>query len=129
MRNFLCTLLLEAACLACGCSGARQVNGKIVKGGAPFTLSDKGVFVLSFVSEAGTDKMVYPATTKPDGTFTITGPQNKGIPAGKYKVQLTAQDPYGGPDSVDKLGGKYAPGKSTLVVDVGSGELTIDVGK
>jgi hypothetical protein len=33
----------------------KKVQGKIVKGGQPFTLSDKGVFVLSFVpaSDAG----------------------------------------------------------------------------
>jgi len=36
-------------------------------------------------------------------------------------------DPYGGPSSKDQLGGKYAPGKTQLVVDVGRGPLTIDV--
>jgi hypothetical protein len=126
MRTFICSLLLVAACLACGCSSKKQVNGKIVKGGQPFTVGEKGVFVLSFVPEGGTDKTVYNANTKPDGTFTIVGPENKGIPSGKYKVHLTAMDPY---PTTDKLAGKYAPGKSTLVVDVGSGELVIDVDK
>jgi hypothetical protein len=126
MRKFTCFLLLVAASLACGCGGKSKVNGKIVKDGQPFTLGEKGVFVLSFTSEDGADKTVYNATTKPDGTFTILGPESKGIPSGKYKVNLTAMDPY---PTTDKLAGKYAPGKSTLVVEVGRGDVVIDVGK
>lgn len=136
MRTFICSLLIVTACLACGCSGKKQVKGKITKGGQPFTLSDKGQFVLSFISEGGTDKTTYNATVKTDGTFTIVGPENKGIPPGKYKVNLTAQDPYSPPRDQssgakgppnDKLEGKFAPGKSTLVVEVGSGDLEIKV--
>ena len=129
MRNVLlcCSLLLSLACLlASGCSGKIQVKGKIVKEGQPFTLGEKGVFVLNFVSADGSDKTVYNATTKPDGTFTILGPEGKGIPPGKYTVNLTAMDPY---PTTDKLNGKYAPGKSTMTVEVGKGELVIDVGK
>jgi hypothetical protein len=107
-------------------AGKSKVNGKIVKGGEPFTLSNKGIFVLSFVAEGGSDKTTYKATTKPDGTFTILGPKGKGIPAGKYVVNLTAMDPY---PTTDKLGGKYAPGQSKLVVEVGKGDLIIEVGK
>jgi len=129
MRTLICSLLLVAACLACGCSGARQVRGKILKGGQPYTLSDKGQFVLSFIPASGSDQTLYPAKANPDGTFIITGPLDKGIPPGKYKVHLTAQDPYAGPASPDKLEGKYGIGKSTLVVDVGPGELTIDLPK
>jgi len=129
MRKFTCFLLLVAACLACGCGGKSKANGKIVKDGQPFTVSDKGVFVLSFVPEDGTDKTIYNATTKPDGTFTILGPEGKGIPAGKYKVNLQAMDPYSPAGGTDKLGGKYAPGQSKLVVEVGKGDVVIDVGK
>jgi hypothetical protein len=124
MRTLICSLLLAACCLACGCSGRSQVKGKIVKDGQPYTLSEKGVFVLSFSSEGGSDKTVYNATTKPDGTFTILGPESKGVPPGKYKVNLTAMDPY---PTTDKLGGKYGPGQSQLVVEVGKGDLVIDV--
>jgi len=122
-------LLLLAVCLISGCGGRKQVKGKIVSGGQPVTVSEKGRIILSFVSEGGSDTTVYNADTKNDGTFTIIGPENKGIPPGKYKVQVQALDPYSSSGGTDKFGGKYAPGKSTLVVDVGSGELTIDVGK
>jgi len=120
--------VLVFAGLLTGCgSGGRQVKGKIVKGVEPFTVSEKGVFVLSFLPEGDGKGVVYNATTNKDGTFTIVGPENKGIPPGKYKVQLTAMDPY---PTTDLLKGKYAPGKSTMVVDVGSsGDVVIDVGK
>jgi len=130
MRTIVCSLVLVLACVLLGCGPSRaKVNGKIVKGSEPYTLSDKGVFVLSFIPESGGGGKAYNATTKPDGTFTIVGPEGKGIPAGKYKVNLQAMDPYGGPDSKDKLGGKYVGEKSSLVVDVGRTDLTIDVGK
>jgi len=119
-------LLLLLLALAGGCTSRAKVNGKIVKGGQPLTVSEKGVIVLSFVAAEGEDKTIYNATTKPDGTFTILGPEGKGIPSGKYKVNLTAMDPY---PTNDVLGGKYAPNKSTLVVDIGKGELVIDVSK
>jgi len=128
MRNFICGVLLVAACLAGGCSGSKQVNGKITQGGQPMTLSDKGMFILSFNPENATAP-TYNATTKPDGTFTIVGPENKGIPPGKYKVNLQAMDPYSPSGGTDKLGGKYVPGKSTLVVEIGKGDLVIDVPK
>jgi len=128
-RLLSAVLLLLTVCLVSGCGGRKQVKGKIVSGGQPYTVSDKGVFILSFVPEGGSDTTVYNATTEKDGTFTIKGPEGKGIPSGKYKVQLQAMDPYAPGGGTDKLGGKYAPGKSTLAVDVGSGELVVDVGK
>ena len=57
-----------------------------------------------------------------DGKYTL----EKGVPPGKYVVNLTAMDPY---PQTDKLGGRYAPGQSKLVVEVGKGDVIIDVGK
>jgi hypothetical protein len=105
------------------------VNGKIVKDGQPFTLSDKGQFVLLFVNPDDQAKS-FNASVKADGTFTIVGPANKGIPPGKYRVQLQAMDPYAPGGGTDKLGGKYGPNsKSPMMIDVGPGELVIEVGK
>lgn len=131
MRNVLgLSIALVACLLLVGCGESkRKLNGKVVQGGAPFTVSDKGIIALVFVSDADSSKM-YNATTKPDGTFTVVGPDGKGIPAGKYKVQLTVQDPYSGPGSKDKFDGKFAnAAKSPLTVDVGSTDITVDVGK
>jgi len=128
MRKIGCIIVLGVACLATGCAGNVKPNGKIVKGGQPFALGEKtGVFVLAFIPTSGDTSKMYNATTKHDGTFTIVGPENKGIPPGKYKVQLQAMDPY---PSKDILGGKYAQGASSpLEVDVGKGEVIVDVGK
>jgi len=132
MRMSFLSFALLCACLA-GCGGSKhKVQGKIVKGGQPYGLSEKGVFQLSFVPAEGKTTQIYNATVNSkDGTFEIVGPDGKGIPAGKYKVQLVAMDPYGGGASgTDKLKGKYAPNsKDAPVVDIGSGELVIDVGK
>jgi hypothetical protein len=129
MRTLIGTLLFLAVGLSTGCSGGggSKVNGKIVKGGQPFTLSDKGVFVLVFVNEAENPPKMYNATTKPDGTFTVIGADGKGIPPGKYKVQVQAMDPY---PQKDLLGGKFAPAeKSPLTVEVGKGEIVVEVGQ
>jgi len=131
MRAIFCSVIL-VACFAIGCGGAsrKKVDGKIVKDGQPFTVSDKGVFVLSFVPENDTGVASYNATTKPDGTFTIVGPEGKGIPAGKYKVHLQAMDPYQPGGGTDKLAHKFAPGApNPKIVEIGSGELVIDVAK
>jgi hypothetical protein len=111
--------------LGCG-PGVVQPNGKIVKGGQPVKVSDKGVIVLNFVpAEGGKEGASYSADTKPDGTFKIIGSDGKGIPPGKYKVAVQLFDPY---PSNDLLKGKYAMGKTELTVDVGKEDVVIDVG-
>jgi len=129
MRKIGFLFALLAAVLLTGCGPSKvKPKGKIVQGGQPVTVSDKGVIVLSFVPTAG-DATAYNATTERDGTFTIVGPEGKGIPTGKYKVQVQAMDPYAPGGGTDKLGGKFAPGQSKLEVEVGRGEVVVDVGK
>jgi len=128
MRKIGSICVLIVAFVAAGCAGKVKPNGKILKGGQPLTVGEKGVIGLAFFSTTDDPPKMYNATTKPDGTFTIVGPENKGIPPGKYKVQLTVQDPYTGPGSVEKFGGKYATAaNSPLTVDVGKGEVIVNV--
>jgi len=128
MRKVTCLFALLVACSVIGCGSARsKVEGKIVKGGQPFTVSEKGVFVLSFVPESGAAKETYNATTKHDGTFVIVGPEGRGVPPGKYKVHLKAMDPY---PTKDLLNNKFGdPNTTPLSVDIGSSTLVVDVGK
>lgn len=126
MRAILLTAVLTTVVLLSGCAGGTvRPSGKILRNGQPVQLSDKGVIVLNFLPESG-DKLgvTYAADTKPDGTFTITGPERKGIPPGKYKVAVELYDPY---PTTDLLKGKYAPGATTLTAEVGSGEVVVDV--
>jgi len=122
-------VMLAGLLLTAGCEGNKvKPNGKVVRGGQPFTLSDKGVFVIAFtaVDEKSPNAPMYNAETKPDGTFTIIGPERKGIPPGKYKAIVQAFDPY---PTKDLLAGKYTAGTTQLVVDVGKDEVVLDVGK
>jgi len=131
---YKCRFLLSAFALVLllviGCGPSKlSVTGKVTQGGAPMKLSDKGVFIIQFISE---DKggQVHSASTKTDGTFTVSGQDGKGIPSGKYKVAVEAIDPYTSGGGQDKLGGKYKAGATTLTADVVKGkEVVIDVGK
>jgi len=128
MRNLRWLFFLLLVGLLIGCGGKRKVNGKILKDGQPFKVSDKGVISLSFVSADDASKMYNATPNMSDGTFTIVGPDGKGIPPGKYKVQLSAQDPYTGPGSKDLFGGKYASATSSpLTVDVGATDVVVDL--
>lgn len=127
MRTAFSLVLVIGLGLIAGCGASKsKIKGKIVKGGQAFSLTDKGVFVLSFVPESG-GTTTFNATTKTDGTFEVVGPDGKGIPKGKYKVQLTAMDPY---PQKDLLNGRYAPNApNPMIIEVGAGELVVDVGK
>jgi len=131
LRRLLLLLVVPALLLAGGC-GAPKVkpNGKVVRGGQPFTLSENGVFIINFTPEENdpAKPQMYNADAKPDGTFTIVGPEGKGIPPGKYKANVQAMDPYAKQN--DLLKGKFAPGKSPLVVEIkDASEVVLDVGK
>jgi hypothetical protein len=122
----LCLILLLSV-VGCGPSKSRK-TGKIVRGGEPIQLSDKGVFIISFYAEDDT-KGANPiaASPKKDGTFEVVGTDGKGIAPGKYLVAVQAMDPYD--QQKDLLGGKYAPGQTNKIVEVGAGEIIVDVGK
>ncbi len=108
-----------------GCGGPSTVHGKLTNGGAPVTVSDKGVIVISFSPEGGAGPG-FGADVKPDGTFVVRGPENKGVPPGKYRIAVMQYDPYPG---TDKLDGKFGPGKTSLVRDINGGALDIDLAK
>jgi hypothetical protein len=127
LRSGLSLVLGLSVLALSGCGGQPPVlvTGKVVKNGQQWKLSDKGMFVVTFREQD--DKKHYATDAKPDGTFTIMGPQRKGIPLGKYKVEVQAFDPYD--KRKDLLDGKFTPGKSTLVVEITGPEVTVDVGK
>lgn len=129
LRFLAGALLLSSSVVALsGCGGGKvKASGKVVQNGQPIQMSDKGVMQLAFIEEKDTEGARPHGTTwKPDGTFVITGVEGKGVPPGKYRVSLSIIDPYPGED---KFGGKFQGPKSPLVVDVGKGEVIVDVGK
>lgn len=119
-------LLLVAVAVLPGCSSAPvKATGKVVKGGQPAPLSDKGMYQITLISDSDASK-TFPVEAKQDGTFTVTGPTGNGVPPGKYKVAIQAMDPYD--KRVDKFGNRFTADKTTLTVEIpGSGELVVDV--
>src|SRR6516165_4833326 len=98
-----------------GCSGSEQpqvgVKGRIHKNGEPLAVPElrSGAGGRVMVRFHGLDKGDVPqgthsAIVKSDGTFSIPGPNGRGIPPGKYRVEITWQDTY--PMGADKLEGK-----------------------
>lgn len=134
MRPSVCilplALTLSGVLLLAGCGGSGyNVQGKLVKGGAPVSVSEKGVVQMSFISvddKAATSP--YPVNLEKDGSFTVAGRGDvKGVPAGKYKVAVEIYDPYPG---TDKLGGKFSKERTPIVQDVpANGPAVIDIGK
>src|SRR5437867_3544588 len=84
--------------LAAGCGSNVKVKGKVVKGGNPIQVSDKGRVVVIFTP--GADVKDVPAGTNfsgdvgADGSFEVKGPEGKGIPKGKYKITVHTADPF-----------------------------------
>jgi len=118
---FLCSLVV-----GCGGGGVTP-KGKLTKGGQPIKVSDKGMVQVRLIPSEGSADTTYSANVGADGTFTVVGPGNKPIPAGKYKIAVLAMDPY---PTNDLLKGKFSEKTTSIVRDVnGSTPLDIDVDK
>ncbi len=82
-----------------GCGRGDQVRGVMVKGqvlqnGQPIKFLSGEEIVVTFFRDApaGQRAVGASANVKPDdATFTIEGPDHKGIPAGSYHISLTSQ--------------------------------------
>jgi len=137
-----CVLCL-AALAAGGCGGAgTKPHGKVVMNGEPFKPDPGQTLQISFVGE-GASSVSAVAQVNPDGTFTVPGPTNTGIPPGKYHVTVTtmagggpggSSPPAGSaaPAGGDKFEGKYSDAtKTPLTCEITSAtpEIVIDVGK
>src|SRR5262245_42455745 len=82
----------------CGSSNRIHVQGRLVKGGSPFTppegASNQVVFVAVDVKgdserNIARDEPFAAAVNQEDGTFEVLGPDGTGIPPGKYRVAVT----------------------------------------
>jgi len=116
-----------------GCSSELlvEVKGKVHKNGLPLAVKELesqagGRVMVLFHSLDKREKPLDPQATivKSDGTFTVAGPAGKGIPPGKYRVEVKWQDPF--PMGKDKLEGKFGKDNSPVVVDVPS-PVEIDI--
>lgn len=74
------------ALLGCGGDGS-TVTGTVTKGGKPFAATEADQVNINLTQDGGSG--TGSGTVAADGSFKITSPDGKGLPAGKYKVALT----------------------------------------
>jgi hypothetical protein len=110
-------------------------QGRILKNGLPISIDnmrlppgDPGlqvIFIKLGTTDAGAE-IPATVTNAAEGRFELTGPDGKGIPAGRYRVAVILA-PYG---SADQFKGKYDRNNSKVEVEVKGGEdLVIDIDK
>jgi hypothetical protein len=116
----------------CGCGGGGKLKarGRLVKGGAPFTVPEGEYVRVTFHPISPDGK---PAThtyvavySKADGKFTVVGADGKGLPPGKYRASVEHER-----KRKDLFQGAYDADRSPFVFDVDSAgkELVIDLDK
>jgi hypothetical protein len=125
------------AALVSGCGSGRAegeggvtVRGRLLDNGAPLKPLPDEQIRISFVDANGgavASTADYDANT---GTFEITGPSGKGIPAGEYRVELVSEI-YGG-DGVNRFEEQFDAEKTPLRATVGveqGQEFVVDIKK
>jgi hypothetical protein len=134
-------LVLLVLIVGCGAK-AHQPTLRLVKNGQPFRPEeDKGEQMnVTLYPEGGGNESYLAGPLEPDeGLFQIRGPQNKGIPPGRYKVAIEkiqmpipgkVSKPSSGPPKdlmKDLLGGRYSRDKTTLTCEITGKEEEIKV--
>jgi hypothetical protein len=125
-----------AAVIVIGCTSGDlnkgvTVRGRVVQNGRPLKFLPKEDVSIGFsAADAAPGSGGFGASAgvnAADGTFTVTGRNNAGVPPGRYRVSLSSQVGYGNVDRFDKLfDGKKPP----LIVEISPGgtqAVVIDV--
>jgi hypothetical protein len=118
-------------CLAAGCKsgdGRLATKGRIVKGGAPFTVAEPEFVRVTFFPV--TPEGVAPLNTYiaafngADGSFRASGPDGKGIPPGKYRIAVEHER-----KRKDLFKGTFDGVRSPFVFDIDANtkEIVIDL--
>jgi hypothetical protein len=132
-------VLACAALLLGGCdtspSGVK-VAGKLVKNGQPYTAQQGETLSMSLSGKGfkGEDQSFPAAVNATDGSFTVNGPNKKGIPAGKYAININCTVEGSDPKSLEKAAARSKEfnainGKEVEVTKGGSQNVTIDIAK
>jgi len=133
MRRFKTTITVIAlAFVAAGCGksdGLLQTKGRVLKGGEEF-VPDEGQYIQITFAPIATDPKkpagdyYYAHVDQEAGTFVPAGKNGKGMPPGKYRIEVLLMK-----DKKDLLGGKFDAEKSPFVFDVDedTDEIVIDL--
>jgi hypothetical protein len=110
--------------------GRLNAKGRLLKGGAPFTVSAPEFVRVTFFpvsAEGGPPQNTYIAAFDPaEGTFRAVGPDGNGIPPGKYRIAIEHSR-----KRKDALNGAFDGNRSPFVFDIDSdsAEIVIDLDK
>jgi hypothetical protein len=107
MKRVLWVVLFAALCATAGCgAGGVDVDGKVVNGGAPYTLAEGEAINIALQATGATGS----ATVQKDGTFVAKRSDGKPLPPGQYKVSITHYPPV---DAGAAAAGKAPKGPPT----------------
>lgn len=125
--------VILATAMGCGGSGNVVVTGQLNHKGELYK-PEQGEQVMITFAEEKDGKMTgntYPTRLGANGSYEITGPNNDGIPVGKYRVGVTSMPevPTPGQPMQDKFNGEYEMSKSPLQAEVTSANrnVTLDI--
>ena len=115
---------LAMAVIGCGGVAGVKVGGKVVKNGAPHTLSEGEGISVNMVSSDG--KSAWSGQVQKDGSFTFS----ESVPAGKYSVNYVYYQPA---SAKTAKGGPTTPAsveiKDAWQISPTSTSFTLDIGK
>jgi hypothetical protein len=124
------TILCFAMCglTGCGGSGKTVVTGQLKMDGAPYALDEKEQLAVIFHPQEGKkDPLI--ARVETNGSYKVDGGDGKGIPPGKYRVEIQSvpRIPSAGGKTEDKFKGAFSAAASPHVVEVSASNHTIDL--
>jgi hypothetical protein len=119
-------LLLFGSLLALtGCARVAHVSGKVVEDGKPYTATDE---MIALVFQRDDGSLNVSVSIQQDGSFVVYGPDNEGLPPGKYKLGYYSDIEGGRKKRIKDL----SPETSALELDLAAGDrvnLTVDLVK
>jgi hypothetical protein len=118
-----------ATLIGCGGSANVVVTGQLHHKGELYKPAQGEQVMITFAEEKD-GKLTgntFPTRLDADGNFKIAGPNNDGIPAGKYRVGVTSMPevPTPGQPMQDKFNGEYEMSKSPIHVDVNASNRNV----
>jgi hypothetical protein len=107
-----------------GCARVAHVSGRVIEDGKAFTPTQE---MIALVFARVEPPMRVSVSVQKDGTFVVYGPNNEGLPPGKYKVGYYSE--VEGNKATKRI--KDLPAdKSSLELDLAAGnsvEITVDL--
>ncbi|MFO0810732.1 MAG: hypothetical protein U0746_19050 [Gemmataceae bacterium] len=126
MRHSKSLIVLVALLPLAGCAKVGHVSGTVVEDGQPYQQTDEMV-ALTFTRIEAPSISVSVSVQK-NGSFVVYGPNNEGLPPGKYKVGYYSDIEGGRKKRIKDM----KPDKTPLELDLAAGDrvkITVDLAK